>query len=221
MVLEEGVISGRRTFGNIQKYIKMAVSGNFGNMIAVLVASIFLPFLPMLPVQILIQNLLNDFSQIGLPFDNVDEEYLQKPRRWDTESVKTFTYIMGPLSSVFDIMTFLVLYYIIGANSVATQSIFHGGWFIFGTLSQVLIVHMIRTGKVPFIESIASRPLILSTLIVTILACLVAFTELATLIDMSPVPALFVPWLMLILVLYAISTQVVKHFYLKKYDSWI
>ena len=118
MVLEEGVVEGRRTFGNIVKYIKMAASGNFGNMISVIFASILLPFLPMLPVQILVQNLLCDFSQMGMPFDSVDEEYIKKPRKWETKSIKSFITYMGPLSSIFDIMLFAVMWWAIKANTM-------------------------------------------------------------------------------------------------------
>ena len=136
MVLEKGVVAGRRTFGNIVKYIKMAASGNFGNMISVIVASLFLPFLPMLPVQILTQNLLCDFSQMGIPFDNVDPEYLQKPRKWETRSIKSFMAFMGPLSSVFDILCFAVMWWIIKANTPAMAPLFQCGWFVFGTVSR-------------------------------------------------------------------------------------
>ncbi len=163
MVLEEGVIEGRRTFGNIVKYIKMAASGNFGNMISVIAASIFLPFLPMLPVQILVQNLLCDFSQLGIPFDSVDKEYIKKPRKWDTTSIRSFMTFMGPLSSVFDILCYAVMWWIIGANTKALAPLFQSGWFVFGTVSQVLVIHMIRTGKIPFFQSRPSLPLLAST----------------------------------------------------------
>ena len=190
MVLEEGVIEGRRTFGNIIKYIKMATSGNFGNMISVIVASIFLPFLPMLPVQILTQNLLCDFSQMGMPFDNVDNEYVKKPRKWETRSIKSFMAYMGPLSSVFDILCFAVLWWAIGANRIELAPLFQSGWFVFGTVSQVLVIHIIRTGKVPFLQSKPSLPLIVSSLIVVVVALAIGFTKLAIGIDMMLLPLL-------------------------------
>jgi len=188
MVLEKGVVAGRRTFGNIVKYIKMAASGNFGNMISVIVASLFLPFLPMLPVQILTQNLLCDFSQMGIPFDNVDPEYLQKPRKWETRSIKSFMAFMGPLSSVFDILCFAVMWWIIKANTPAMAPLFQCGWFVFGTVSQVLVIHMIRSGKIPFVQSMAAKPLLLSTTIVALAAVLAGFSALASGLDMTPPP---------------------------------
>ena len=145
MVLEEGVLLGRRTFGNIMKYIKMAASGNFGNMIAVVIASIFLPFLPMLPVHILTQNLLNDFAQMGMAFDHVDDDFIQKPQKWDVKSLKSFMWIMGPLSSVFDILCYIVLWFEFGYHSAAKAAYFQTGWFLFGTLSQIFIT--IKNGK--------------------------------------------------------------------------
>ena len=139
-VLEEGVINGRKTFTNLLKYIKMATSGNFGNMISVIIASIFLPFLPMLPVHILIQNLLNDFAQIGMPFDNVDKEYIEKPKTWNTKGIKRFMFNFGLISTVLDIMCFVVLWYVFKFNTVEKAVMFQSGWFVFGILSQTLQV---------------------------------------------------------------------------------
>ena len=223
MVLEEGVVEGRKTFGNIMKYIKMAASGNFGNMISVMAASIFLPFLPMLPVHILTQNLLCDFSQVGIPFDRVDKEYLHAPRRWETGSIKRFMLLMGPLSSVFDILCFAVLWWAIGANTLAPEHIklFQTGWFIFGTLSQILIVHMIRTSKMPFIKSKASMPLVLSTLSVGIIAVLLVFTGIAGWFDLAALPLVYAPWLILLLIGYCVATQLFKSVYIKKFKEWL
>jgi len=221
MVLEEGVVEGRRTFGNIMKYIKMAASGNFGNMISVIVASIFLPFLPMMPVHILTQNLLCDFSQIGIPFDHVDKEYLRAPRRWGTKSISRFMLLMGPLSSIFDILCFAVMWWVIGANTPGSAKLFQAGWFIFGTLSQILIVHMIRTGKLPFVKSRASLPLVLSTLSVGIIAIVLVFTNIAKGLDLAALPLGYVPWLALLLVGYCIATQLFKNFFIKKYKEWL
>lgn len=221
MVLEEGVVEGRRTFGNIVKYIKMAASGNFGNMISVIVASIALPFLPMLPVQILTQNLLCDFSQMGIPFDSVDKSYLMKPRKWETKSIKTFMAVMGPVSSIFDILCFLVLWKVIGANTVALAPLFQSGWFVFGTVSQVAIIHMIRTKRVPFIQSRAAWPLMVSTLIVTVIAIAVGFSKMAIGLDMMTLPLSFMPWLILLIVGYSIVTQLLKTIYIKKFGGWL
>lgn len=221
MVLEEGVIEGRKTFGNIVKYIKMAASGNFGNMVSVMVASIALPFLPMLPLQILVQNLLCDFAQLGMPFDNVDPAYLKKPRKWETRSIKSFIAYMGPVSSLFDILCYWVLWSVLKANNIAMAPLFHCGWFVFGTVSQVLIIHMIRTEKIPFIESRASKQLNISTILVTIVVLIIAFTPLSIGLDMMTLPLSFLPWLILLLVGYSLATQFVKLIYIKKFGEWL
>ena len=221
MVLERGVLEGRKTFGNIMKYIKMATSGNFGNIISIIFASLFLPFLPMLPVQLLTQNLLNDFSQIGMPFDNVDEEYLIEPKSWDTGSVKKFMYWLGSTSSIFDILCFLILWFIMGANTMEKSLLFQAGWFIFGTLSQILIIHMIRTSKTPFIESMSSKGLAISTFVVGVVAIIIAFSDLAIGLDMLPLPIQFLPWLALLLIGYMLAVQLIKKIYIKRYDEWI
>jgi len=221
MVLEEGVIEGRRTFGNIMKYIKMAASGNFGNMISVMAASIFLPFLPMLPVHILTQNLLCDFSQIGIPFDSVDKEYLQSPRRWETKGIRRFMLLLGPLSSIFDILCFVVLWWIIKANAAEFAPLFQAGWFIFGTLSQILIVHMIRTSKVPFLQSRASVQLVISSLVVGIIAVVLVFTSVAGWFDLEMLPLTYAPWLILLLIGYCVATQLFKAVYMRKFKEWL
>ena len=221
MVLEQGIIEGRRTFGNIVKYIKMATSGNFGNMISVIIASIFLPFLPMLPVQLLTQNLLNDFSQLGMPFDRVDEEYIKKPRKWETKSIKSFMAYMGPLSSVFDLLCFAVMWYVIGANTMELSPLFQAGWFVFGTVSQVLVIHVIRTAKIPFLQSRPTAPLLISTALVAIISIAIGFSKLAIGIDMMPLPLSFAPWLTLIVVGYFLSSQLIKKFYVRRYGEWL
>ncbi|NLJ71218.1 MAG: magnesium-translocating P-type ATPase [Clostridiaceae bacterium] len=221
MVLEEGVLLGRRTFGNIMKYIKMAASGNFGNMIAVVIASIFLPFLPMLPVHILTQNLLNDFAQMGLAFDDMDADFVQKPQKWDIKSLKSFMWIMGPLSSVFDIMCYLILWFEFGYNSMATAPYFQTGWFLFGTLSQIFIIHMIRTGKIPFVQSRPAPILLFSTSLVGVVALIIGFTPFATVLDLKQMPLHFLFWLCVLLVLYSLSVQIVKRIYQKHVGPWI
>lgn len=221
MVLEEGVLLGRRTFGNIMKYIKMAASGNFGNMIAVVIASIFLPFLPMLPVHILTQNLLNDFAQMGMAFDNVDADFVQEPQKWNVRSLKSFMWIMGPLSSIFDILCYIVLWFEFGYNSPAKAAYFQTGWFLFGTLSQIFIIHMIRTGKIPFIQSKPAPALLFSTSLVGIIALIIGFTPLATVLDLKQMPLHFLFWLFVLLMLYSLSVQVVKRIYQKHVGPWI
>ncbi len=221
MVLEEGVLEGRRTFGNIMKYIKMAASGNFGNMISVMVASLFLPFLPMLPVHILTQNLLCDFAQIGIPFDHMDQEYLRAPRRWETGGIRRFMLLFGPLSSVFDILCFAVLWWVVKANTPALAPLFQAGWFLFGTLSQILIVHMIRTSKLPFVQSRASLPLVLSTVLVGIIAIALVFSPVALGFDLATLPLTFAPWLILLLAGYCASTQLFKVLYMRRYREWL
>lgn len=221
MVLEEGVIEGRRTFGNIIKYIKMAASGNFGNMISVILASVFLPFLPMLPVQILTQNLLCDFSQLGIPFDRVDKEYLKKPHKWETKSIKTFMGFFGPLSSIFDLLCFAVMWWAIGANRVELSPLFQCGWFLFGTISQVLVIHMIRTEKLPFVHSSASLPLLVSSCIVAVVALGIGFTRFSVGFDMQALPLTFIPWLVLLVAGYLICVQAWKKVYMKRYQEWM
>jgi len=221
LVLEEGVVEGRRTFGNIVKYIKMAASGNFGNMFSVLAASIFLPFLPMLPLQILAQNLLYDFSQIAIPFDRMDEEYIKKPQKWDAKGIARFMYCMGPVSSLFDILTFLILFFVFRFNSQETAIHFQTGWFIVGLLTQTLIVHLIRTVKIPFIESRAAKPLLLSTLIVSAIGLILPYTFVGTALNMSAITLSYLPWVAGILLAYAVLVQIIKSRYVKRLGDWI
>jgi P-type Mg2+ transporter len=217
LVLEHGILEGRRVFGNIVKYIKMGTSSNFGNMFSVLGASAFLPFLPMLPIQLLTQNLLYDFSQLGIPFDRVDEEYLLKPRRWKIDDIRRFMLFFGPVSSIFDYVTFAVLFFVFHANTPARQSLFQTGWFVEGLLSQTLIVHMIRTRKIPFIQSSPSLPLALTTAGVMALGIAFPFLPIARSFGMVPLPPSFFAWLVLILPSYAAMAQVVKSWYVRKY----
>ena len=221
LVLEEGVLEGRKVFGNIIKYIKMTASSNFGNMFSVLAASAFLPFLPMLPIQLVVQNLLYDISQISIPWDVMDEEFLVKPRKWNADDIAKFMMYIGPISSVFDIVTYFVMWFVFKANSPANQALFQSGWFIEGLLSQTLIVHMIRTKKIPFIQSRAATPVLLLTgLIMTIGIC-IPFTAFGRSIGLVPLPAAYFPWLIGILLAYSILTQVIKRAYIKKFNRWL
>jgi len=221
MVLRKGVIYGRRTFGNIIKYIKMAASSNFGNMFSVLGASALLPFLPMLPIQILLQNLLYDVSQISIPWDTMDRDYLDVPRKWDSGGIGKFMLYIGPISSIFDYVTFAVMFYFFKANSPAHQSLFQSGWFIEGLLSQTLIVHMIRTKKIPFIQSWAAAPVVALTSFIMLVAVFIPFSSFAGIFKMEPLPFTYFPWLIGILLGYCFLTQVVKNWFIKKFDTWL
>jgi len=221
MVLEEGVLEGRVTFGNIMKYIKMTASSNFGNVFSVLVASAFLPFLPMLPLQILVQNLLYDISQLSIPFDRMDEEYLSKPRKWDAGDIGRFMAWIGPVSSIFDITTFWLMWHYFGANSPAHQSLFQSGWFIEGLLSQTLIVHMIRTRRIPFLQSVASAPVLWLTIAIIVLGMLIPFSAVGAKIGMVPLPPVYFVWLALTLACYCVLTQLVKVVYIRRYGRWL
>ena len=221
MVIEEGVITGREMFGNIIKYIKMAASSNFGNMFSVLGASVILPFLPMQPIHILVQNLLYDFSQTTIPFDNVDKEFIEKPRKWDASGIARFMFFIGPISSIFDYTTFAVMWYIFGANSEVHQSLFQSGWFVEGLLSQTLVVHLIRTQKIPFVQSVAALPLMVTTCVIMIVGVYIPFSALGAMIGLKPLPGEYFGWLVAMLLSYAILTQVIKVWFLRKYHSWL
>ena len=220
-VLEQGVINGRKTFTNILKYIMMATSGNFGNMISVVVASLFLPFLPMLPIHILIQNLLNDFAQMGMPFDNVDKEYIEKPKTWNTKNIKKFMFAFGGISTVLDILCFVVLWFAFKFDTMEKAALFQSGWFVFGILSQTLIIHMIRTRKIPFIESRSSKQLIISTFTIVTIAILISFTNIATTFDLAVLPISYLAWILGLMVVYIICIQIYKKFYIKKNNEWL
>ena len=221
MVLEDGVLEGRKTFGNINKYIKMTASSNFGNMFSVMFASAFLPFLPMMPIHLLIQNLLYDISQTTIPFDRMDPEFLRKPRRWDASDLKRFMIYIGPISSIFDIVTYLVMWHVFGCNSPEHQSLFQSGWFIEGLLSQTLIVHMIRTRKIPFIQSRATWPVIGMTTLVMVIGIVIPFTSFGASIGLQALPLSYFPWLVGILLSYCVLTQLVKNWYIRKFSGWL
>ena len=220
-VLGEGVIEGRRTFGNVNKYIKLAVSGNFGNMLSVLTASVILPFLPMLPIQILTQNLLSDFSVLGLPLDNVDKEYLKKPRKWSPRSIVTFMVFAGIVSTIFDLLCFAVLWFGFGFNTIDSAPLFWAGWFVFGALSQILIIHVARTSKIPLIQSRPSFFLLLSTLTVGAVAVFIAFSPFAATISMGTLPGIFIVPLILLLFGYFLAVQFLKIIYQKLFRQWL
>ena len=217
-VLKEGVKEGRRIFENIIKYIKMAASSNFGNMASVVGASIFLPFLPMLPVQILTNNILYDFSQMTLPTDRVDEERLLKPQKWNFKNIKRFILFFGPISSLFDYATFFVMLYVFHAWT--NPALFHTGWFVESLLTQTLIIHIIRTSKIPFIKSWASWPVIVSTLAVISIGIYLPFSPFANALKFLPLPPLYFILLFIGLILYFILTQLLKVYFIRKF-KWV
>lgn len=233
MVLEDGVIEGRRTFGNIIKYIKMTASSNFGNMFSVLVASIALPFLPMLPIQILILNLIYDISCISIPWDNVDKDYLQVPRKWDASSIGKFMLWIGPTSSLFDIVTYAVMFFIIcpmvchggyndyGVNKTLFMAVFNAGWFVESLCSQTMVIHIIRTVKIPFINSRASGAVILSTIIAITVGIAIQYTSIGRALQMVSMPIMYFGWLIVILLCYIIVASAIKEVYKKYYGEFL
>jgi Mg2+-importing ATPase len=195
----------------------MGASSNFGNMFSVLGASLWLPFLPMLSNQILLQNLLYDFSQTTIPFDQVDTEYLAKPRRWEIGEISRFMIYIGPLSSIFDYTTFALMWFFYGCTTVNGQALFQSGWFVEGLLSQTLIVHLIRTAKIPFIESRASWPLIISTTIIMALGIIIPMSPVAHYLGFEHLPLSYFGFLALTLLAYCVLTHNVKMWFIRKY----
>ena len=217
MVLEEGVLEGRKTFANMLKYIKMTASSNFGNVFSVLVASAFIPFLPMLPMHLLVQNLLYDISQIAIPFDNVDEELLKEPQRWNPAGIGRFMIFFGPVSSVFDIMTYCVMWFVFGANTPEHQTLFQSGWFIEGLMTQTLVVHMIRTQKIPFIQSKPGLPLLVTTGVIMAVGIMIPMGPIAHYFKMQALPLSYFPILAAMLIGYMALTQMMKKYYSSRY----
>lgn len=217
LILESGVMEGRRTFANIIKYIRMGTSSNFGNMFSVLGASALLPFLPMQPVQILINNLLYDFSQTGIPFDDVDREDLAKPPQWKIDNIQRFMIFIGPISSIFDYATYALMWFVFGATTRDNQALFQTGWFVESLMTQTLIVHVIRTSKIPFFQSRASLPMLMITATVMAVGIYLPFSPIASSLGFVPLPAIYFVWLAFILTSYCILTQFVKTWFIKKY----
>jgi P-type Mg2+ transporter len=217
LILEQGVMEGRRVFGNIIKYIKMAASSNFGNMLSVVGASAFLPFLPMLPIQVLTNNLLYDFSQTTIPTDEVDAEWLAKPRKWAIGDIQRFILFIGPISSIFDYLTFFIMLYIF--NAWTNPALFHTGWFVESLFTQTLIIHIIRTNKIPFIESRASWPLIVSSLIIVAVGAWLTVSPLAETLGFVPLPPKFWLLLAIMLVCYVTLTQFVKTWFIRRFGD--
>jgi Mg2+-importing ATPase len=234
MVLEKGIVEGRKTYANMIKYIKMTASSNFGNVFSVLVASAFLPFLPMLPIHLILLNLIYDLSCTAIPWDNVDEEYLRVPRKWDASSMGKFMLWIGPTSSVFDITTFLLMYFIIcpamcggllfheiadPALQVQYIAIFQAGWFVESMWSQTLVIHMIRTPKIPFFQSHASAPVILLTFVGIAILTVIPFTGFGAAIGLAALPPVYFVWLALTIILYMALATLFKKIFIKKYGE--
>jgi Mg2+-importing ATPase len=215
LVLQEGVIEGRKVFANITKYIKMGASSNFGNMFSVLGASIFLPFLPMTPIQVLTNNLLYDFSQTTIPTDNVDEDFLASPRKWDIGNIFKFMVFIGPISSIFDYATYGMMLYVFDAWN--NPPLFQTGWFVESLLTQTLIIHIIRTAKIPFIESHASPALIATTVVICTVGMTLPFTWAGSALGFVPLPWLYWPLVATMLLTYAVLTHLVKVWFVRRW----
>lgn len=232
-VLEDGIIEGRKTYANMIKYIKMTASSNFGNMFSVLAASAFLPFLPMAALHLIFLNLIYDLSCVAIPWDNVDADFLKKPRNWDATSVSKFMLWIGPTSSVFDIATYLLMCFIIcpmvcggsfhtitdPATHVLFVSLFQAGWFVESMWSQTLVIHMIRTPKIPFVQSRASLPVTFLTFAGIGVCTLIPFTPLGTMLGFTALPAIYFAYLAGIILCYMVLATVMKKFYVRRYGE--
>ena len=233
MVLEKGLVEGRKVYANMTKYIKMTVSSNFGNIFSLLFASIFLPFLPMAPVHLIVLNLIYDLSCIALPFDNVDKEFLKKPRIWEANSIMRFMAWIGPISSVFDIITYMLLYFLVvpmilghgynhgAADATAFIMVFQTGWFIESMWSQTMVIHMLRSPKLPFIQSRPAFSVVVTTLAAAFFVTSLPYSPLASILKLSQLNGLYFVLLFAIIVLYMLSVTVVKRIYIKKYKEWL
>ena len=242
MILEQGIIEGRKTYANMIKYIKMTASSNFGNMFSVLAASALLPFLPMMSVHLIFLNLIYDLSCTAIPWDNVDEEFLTRPRKWDASSVGNFMLWIGPTSSIFDWTTYSFLYFILcpmftshgilfndlanhftGAELSAIQAnyiaMFQAGWFVESMWSQTLVIHMIRTPKIPFIQSNASLPLTLLTFTGIAVLSIIPFTGFGKILGFLPLPGTYFVYLIPCILLYMLLATVLKKAYVRHYGE--
>ena len=219
-VLLDGAIEGRKTFANLLKYIKMAVSFNFGEVLSVLIASIVLPFLPITPIQLLVQSLLYDFGQLSLPFDNVDAEYVTKPRKWNLKDLRNFMFFMGPTSSIFDLMVFASLWFGFGLR-LPESALFQTIWFSYGVVSNLIGLHIIRTAKMPFIQSNASTPVYATSILLSIVALIVPFTFIGKWIGLVPFAPIYLVVIIGFPILYCFIASFVKKLYIKKYGEWI
>ena len=233
MVLEKGLVEGRKVYANMTKYIKMTVSSNFGNIFSLLFASIFLPFLPMAPVHLIVLNLVYDLSCIALPFDNVDSEFLKRPRIWSANSITRFMAWIGPISSVFDVLTYLVLYFIIvpmitGGSYQAGSgqaeifiTLFQTGWFIESMWTQTMVIYMLRSPKLPFVQSRPALSVIVTTMAAALFVTSLPYSLFASVLKTAPLNGTYFLFLLLIIALYMVSVTLVKHLYIKRYREWL
>ena len=232
MVLEDGIIEGRKIYANIIKYIKMTASSNFGNIFSVLIASMVLPFIPMLPIQLLMLNLIYDISCITIPWDNVDEEYLREPRKWDSSSINKFMFWMGPISSLFDIITFILMYFFIcpfvfggqfnslgEIQQIGFIGLFHAGWFVESLWSQTLVIHMIRTSETPFIKSRASWQLTSLTTLGVVIGTVIPYTAFGSSLEMVAMPLIYFVFLIIIIILYMFLVTIFKKKFINRYGE--
>ena len=219
-VLTDGVVEGRKTFGNLQKYIKMAVSFNFGEVLSVLIASVLLPFFPITPIQLLVQSLLYDIGQLSIPYDNVDKEYLEKPRVWNMKSLKRFMLVMGPTSSIFDLMIFAILWFVFELR-LPDAALFQSIWFSYGVVSNLVGLHVIRTSKTPFIQSNASKAVYATSIGLSIIAIIIPFTFIGQYIGLVPIPLQYFSIILCVPILYCILASFIKRRYIKKYGEWL
>ena len=233
MVLEKGLVEGRKVYANMTKYIKMTVSSNFGNIFSLLFASIFLPFLPMAPVHLIVLNLVYDLSCIALPFDNVDSEFLKKPRIWSANSITRFMAWIGPISSIFDVLTYLLLYFIIvpmitggsyqaGSGQAETFiTLFQTGWFIESMWTQTMVIYMLRSPKLPFVQSRPALSVIVTTMAAALFVTSLPYSLFASVLKTAPLNGTYFLFLFLIIALYMVSVTLVKHLYIKRYREWL
>ena len=221
-VVFNGVLEGRKVYGNIIKYMKMALSSDFGDVFSIFIASLFLPFLPLLPIQMLIQDFLYDFSQIAIPYDNVDEEFLLKPKKWDTKGLGSFMNVMGPVSSIIDVLAFLAFWFILGYNCIEKETFFQTAWFVECLISETLIIHFIRTSKIPFVQSRAN-PILTTLTLVTIIGSILSPILLHNIssFHFEILPPIYYLIVLVLSLLYVIPVQLVKKFYIKKFGEWL
>ena len=233
MVLEKGLVEGRKVYSNMTKYIKMTVSSNFGNIFSLLFASIFLPFLPMAPVHLIVLNLVYDLSCIALPFDNVDSEFLKKPRIWSANSITRFMAWIGPISSIFDVLTYLILYFIVvpmligGSYQASSEqagafiTLFQTGWFIESMWTQTMVIYMLRSPKLPFVQSRPALSVIVTTMVAALFVTSLPYSLFSSVLKMAPLNGTYFLFLFLIIVLYMVSITFIKHLYIKRYKEWL
>ena len=220
-VVYDGVMEGRKVYGNIIKYMKMALSADFGDVFSIMIASIFLPFLPLLPIQMLIQDFIYDFSQIGIPYDNVDDDFLSKPRKWDTKGISRFMKVMGITSSLIDVLSFIIFWYLLGYNSLSTQAYFQTAWFVTCLATELMIIYNVRTSKNAFISSASSKLnfLTMISFILTLFAPIL-LSRVAS-FNFRILPPIFYLYLIILMIFYFGIVSVIKKVYIKKYNEWL